>query len=125
MRPLTGVFSGGVENVLAGGSAAFIAVYGGGVLNVAGETLSTVGISGGVENVLSGGFISGAPHSGTGVYAGGTLNISAGGSGAFVGVNSGGTANVAGVILSNSVISSGGVENVLSGGLISGSSSRN
>ncbi|WP_299107554.1 hypothetical protein, partial [uncultured Bradyrhizobium sp.] len=117
----TGVFSGGVENVLAGGSAAFIAVYGGGVLNVAGETLSTVGISGGVENVLSGGFISGAPHSGTGVYAGGTLNISAGGSGAFVGVNSGGTANVAGVILSNSVISSGGVENVLSGGLISGS----
>ncbi|MFX6819322.1 hypothetical protein ABTH35_20365, partial [Acinetobacter baumannii] len=72
-------------------------------------------------NVLSGGFISGAPHSGTGVYAGGTLNISAGGSGAFVGVNRGGTANVAGVILSNSVISSGGVENVLSGGLISGS----
>ena len=48
------------------------------------------------------------------------LNISAGGSGAFIGVSAGGTLNVAGTILSNVSVSAGAVENVLSGGLISG-----
>ncbi|MHC2467869.1 hypothetical protein [Bradyrhizobium embrapense] len=116
----TGVFAGGVENVSAGGSASFAAIYSGGVMNVAGETLNNIGVSGGVENVLSGGFISGAPNSGTGVYAGGVLNISAGGSAAYVGVSSGGTFNVAGTVLSSVGVYSGGVENVLSGGVIQG-----
>ncbi|WP_375787265.1 hypothetical protein ACE10Z_06865 [Bradyrhizobium sp. Pha-3] len=118
----TGI-SGGTVNVLAGGSASFLSVSSGGVFNVAGTTLSMIGVrNGGVENVLSGGFISGATSSGTGVSAGGILNLSAGGSAVHVGVSSGGTFNVAGSVLSNTAIYAGGVENVLAGGSISGAS---
>ncbi|WP_375778515.1 hypothetical protein ACE103_04785 [Bradyrhizobium sp. ma5] len=118
----TGI-SGGTVNVLAGGSASYLSVSSGGVFNVAGTTLSMIGVrSGGVENVLSGGFISGATNSGTGVSAGGILNLSAGGSAVHVGVSSGGTFNVAGSVLSNAAVYAGGVENILSGGSISGAS---
>ncbi|MCS3446158.1 MULTISPECIES: beta strand repeat-containing protein [Bradyrhizobium] len=118
----TGI-SGGTVNVLAGGSASYLSVSSGGIFNVAGTTLSMIGVrDGGVENVLSGGFISGATSSGTGVSAGGILNLQAGGSAVHVGVSSGGTFNVAGRVLSNVAIYIGGVENVLSGGSISGAS---
>ena len=62
--------------------------------------------------MLSGGLISGASGSGTGI-AGGTVNLLAGGSAAFVGVSSGGTFNVAGTVLSNGMVFAGGIENVL------------
>ncbi|SED91990.1 autotransporter passenger strand-loop-strand repeat-containing protein [Bradyrhizobium erythrophlei] len=118
----TGI-SGGTVNVLAGGSASYLSVSSGGVFNVAGTTLSMIGVrSGGVENVLAGGFISGATNSGTGVSAGGILNLQAGGSAVHVGVSSGGTFNVAGSVLSNAAVYAGGVENILSGGSISGAS---
>ncbi|MBR1315864.1 hypothetical protein JQ562_32880 [Bradyrhizobium sp. AUGA SZCCT0051] len=116
----TGI-SGGTVNVLAGGSASFLSVSSGGVFNVAGTTLGMIGVrSGGVENVLSGGLISGAVSSGTGVSAGGILNVLAGGSAAFVGVSSGGTFNVSGTVLSNVAVYDGGVENVFSGGVVTG-----
>ncbi|MCC8960436.1 hypothetical protein H8B02_45680, partial [Bradyrhizobium sp. Pear77] len=116
----TGI-SGGTLNVLAGGSAAFVAVSSGGVLNVAGTFLSMGGVrSGGVENVLSGGLITGAVSSGTGVSAGGVLNVLAGGSAAFVGVSSGGIFNVSGTVLSRVGVYAGGVENVFSGGVVNG-----
>ena len=78
-------------------------------------------LSGGVENVLSGGLLSGAKQSGTSVQ--GTLNISAGGTAAFLGVASGGLANVFGTITNNETVSGGGVENVFSGGVVTGTSS--
>jgi hypothetical protein len=81
---------------------------------------------GGVEKVLSGGFLSGQVYPGSGNYGEsilGTLNISIGGSGAFPGVSVGGIINVARMNLSNASVISGGIENVLSGGLISGSTS--
>ncbi|MFX9762050.1 hypothetical protein ABTP13_18540, partial [Acinetobacter baumannii] len=71
---------------------------------------------------LSGGFISGTFGSGTGI-SGGTVNVSAGGSAAFIKAYSGGTLNVAGTVVSEGGVASGGVENVLSGGLISGATS--
>ncbi|MVT66203.1 hypothetical protein GPL21_13925 [Bradyrhizobium pachyrhizi] len=116
----TVISAGGTLNVLAGGSAAHVGVSSGGVFNVAGKVLSNTAIfDGGVENVLSGGSISGASGSGTGV-SGGTLNLSAGATASFVGVYNGGIFNVAGTVLRNNGVNAGGVENVLSGGLITG-----
>ena len=114
----------GTENILSGGVANNIAVFSGGILNVAGETLSNITVSaGGVENVLSGGFLSGQVYSGSGNFGtsvSGVLNISAGGSAAFIGAANGGIINVAGTMLHNQAISAGGVENVLSGGVVTG-----
>ena len=112
-------YSSGVTNVQAGGFADHLLVSGGATFNVAGTTLSNVGVFG-VENVLSGGLISGAPGSGTGISAGGTVNILTGGTAAFIGVSSGGTLNVAGTVKSNNSVNSSGVENILSGGVVSG-----
>ena len=119
--------NGGTVNLSAGATGDHMTVSSGGQLNVAGTILSNIVVSsGGIETVLSGGFLSGQVYSGSGNFGtsvqGGTLNIQAGGSAAFVGVSSNGKINVAGTILSNTAVSSGGVENVLSGGVISGAS---
>ena len=76
--------------------------------------------AGGIENVLSGGLITGVTGSGTAI-SGGTVNVSAGGFADHISVSSGGTFNVAGTVLSNVKVLAGGVENVLSGGLVTGS----
>src|SRR5262249_58757906 len=71
---------------------------------------------GGVLNVLSGGLISGQSFSGTGI-SGGTVNVSAGGSAAFLGVGTSGTGGVlnvlAGGIAANYTVSGTGSANVL------------
>jgi autotransporter passenger strand-loop-strand repeat protein len=72
--------------------------------------------------VLSGGLISGTFGSGTLISAAGTVNVLAGGTGAFLTVSSGGTFNVAGTVLSNVTVSSGAIENVLAGGVVGGAS---
>jgi autotransporter passenger strand-loop-strand repeat protein len=125
--------------VSAGGTASDFAVSSGGTANVLGTVTSDVAVdAGGVENVSSGGLISGAPGSET-YISGGTVNVFSGGSAAHVivssggtldlsagatadhlTVSSGGTANVLGTVTSNVAVDAGGVENVSSGGLISG-----
>ena len=106
----TTVASGGQEFVEAGGIAIAATISSGGTLNVLGTTTSVVTVlSGGTETVSSGGLISGTPFSGTHI-AGGTVNLLAGGSAAYVGVSSGGIFNVAGTILSAQTVFSGGTE---------------
>ena len=138
-----GVSSGGLVNVSAGASASRYTVSSGGTVNVLGIVTSFETIlTGGVENISSGGVATGLPNSSTLVsggtvnvssggtllhftdVAGGTTNISAGGSGGFFMISGGGTLNVAGIVADTSAVDaavfSGGVENVLSGGLASG-----
>src|SRR5207302_836331 len=130
----TTVMSGGMENVLAGGMASATTVAGGGkvgvyadagvldglvngIVQAVGSTLSTTVGSGGEEDVLLGGIAS-------------ALTVSGGGLGV---VSSGGTSLAAvvsrlfpyttlfrsiGVTVSTTVMS-GGMENVLAGGMAS------
>ncbi|MCP3416203.1 hypothetical protein NLM16_19090 [Bradyrhizobium brasilense] len=124
--------SGGTVNVQTGGSATAMFVYAGGALNDSGVVTNQFVLSGGVETVSSGGLASGAQ-----VSAGGLLDILAGGSATGIGdagrvvveaggiadhiiVSSGGVLSVGGTITSNTGVLAGGVETVLSGGLISG-----
>ena len=118
------VSNGGQLNVDAGGIAHDLFVSSGGTLNVAGIiTSNTTVFSGATENILYGGDASGAVGSGTKI-SGGTVNLQSGGLLDHSTVFAGGILNVAGTVTSNIAISAGGIENVLSGGLTSGSSSR-
>jgi autotransporter passenger strand-loop-strand repeat protein len=86
--------------------------------------------SGGTLDVLSGGTEISASISGvendfgitrsSTVFAGGVMNVFAGGTADHLLVSSGGTLDVLGAITSNTRVLSGGVENISSGGLISG-----
>jgi len=55
-----------------------------------------------------------------GVLSGGTFNVSTGGTAHDFTVSSGGTANVLGSVTSNNAVLAGGVENISSGGVVSG-----
>jgi autotransporter passenger strand-loop-strand repeat protein len=114
------VSSGGREIVFAGGTASNTTVLKGGVETVSsgGSASDTTVSSGGTVNVLSGDT---AFESAT-VFGGGKLNISKGGTAHDIAVSSGGAMNVAGTITSDVTVFSGGVETVLSGGVVSGAS---
>ncbi|WP_375783092.1 AIDA repeat-containing protein [Bradyrhizobium sp. Pha-3] len=134
----TGTFvaSGATLNVLAGGSASMINVSG--TLNVRGKITSNVTIqSGGHEIVSAGGSVTGVTGSGTAisgvvdvlsgasfeyatVFNGGDLNVSSGATVDHISVSSGGIFNVGGTVLSNVAVFAGGVENVFSGGVVTG-----
>src|SRR5262249_35160404 len=90
------------------------------VLNLSGTTTSYAFVySGGTENILNGGLATG-PTGSANKISGGTVNVQSGGKIDHVAVFDGGILNVAGTVLSNNTISSGGIENVLSGGSIGG-----
>ncbi|WP_342711237.1 AIDA repeat-containing protein [Bradyrhizobium sp. B124] len=134
----TGTFvaAGATLNVLAGGSASMINVSG--TLNVRGKITSNVTIqSGGHEIVSAGGSVTGVTGSGTAisgvvdvlsggsfeyatVFSGGDLNVSSGATADHISVSSGGLFNVGGTVLSNVAVLAGGIENVLSGGVVTG-----
>ncbi|WP_461314829.1 AIDA repeat-containing protein [Bradyrhizobium embrapense] len=134
----TGTFvaAGGTLNVLAGGSASMINVSG--TLNVRGKITSNVTIqSGGHEIVSAGGSVTGVTGSGTAisglvdvlsgasfeyatVFNGGDLNVSSGATADHISVSSGGIFNVGGTVLSNVAVFAGGIENVFSGGVVTG-----
>ena len=124
------ISSGGEVTIGAGAKANHIGVFSGGLLNVAGTVTSSVTvIAGGTETVSAGGLVSGASGSGTAVsglvdvlaggafdyatvFAGGVLNLSAGATAFNIGVSNGGNFNIAGTLLSNGAVSSGGIETV-------------
>lgn len=111
--------SRGVANVSAGAGADNVTVASGGTLNVRGMITGNAAVlAGGVENVSSGGLISGSPGVGT-VISGGTVNVRHGGMAQFVDVSSGGALNVSGRA-GDTAIFGGGLEHVLSGGVVSG-----
>ena len=132
----TVIAAGGTLNVLAGGSASMINVSG--TLNVQGKITSNVSIqSGGHEIVSAGGSVTGVTGSGTAisglvdvlsgasfeyatVFNGGDLNVSSGATADHISVSSGGIFNVGGTVLSNVSVFAGGIENVLSGGVVTG-----
>ncbi|WP_420971556.1 AIDA repeat-containing protein [Bradyrhizobium sp. B120] len=134
----TGTFvaAGATLNVLAGGSASMINVSG--TLNVRGKITSNVTIqSGGHEIVSAGGSVTGVTGSGTAisgvvdvlsgasfeyatVFSGGDLNVSSGATADHISVSSGGIFNVGGTVLSNVAVFAGGIENVFSGGVVTG-----
>jgi autotransporter passenger strand-loop-strand repeat protein len=125
--------AGGTLDVLSGGSASNLAVFGGGTLNVSGGSATFFGITGATVNVLSGGtaahllvFSSGTLNvlsGGSAAFAdmsGGTLNVLSGGTAAHLQVSGGATVNVLGTITSSVSVYSGGIENVSSGGVATG-----
>ncbi|WP_375783094.1 hypothetical protein ACE10Z_24710 [Bradyrhizobium sp. Pha-3] len=132
----TVIAAGGTLNVLAGGSASMINVSG--TLNVQGKITSNVTIqSGGHEIVSAGGSVTGVAGSGTvisgvvdvlsgasfeyaTVFNGGDLNVSSGATADHISVSSGGVFNVGGTVLSNVSVFAGGIENVFSGGVVTG-----
>ncbi|TWC06727.1 autotransporter passenger strand-loop-strand repeat protein [Bradyrhizobium macuxiense] len=132
----TSVAAGATLNVLAGGSASMINVSG--TLNVQGKITSNVTIqSGGHEIVSAGGSVTGVTGSGTAIsglvdvlsgasfeyatiFSGGDLNVSSGATVDHISVSNGGIFNVGGTVLSNVAVLAGGVENVLSGGVVTG-----
>ncbi|MGY3698448.1 autotransporter passenger strand-loop-strand repeat protein [Bradyrhizobium sp. USDA 3240] len=134
----TGTFvaAGATLNVLAGGSASMVNVSG--TLNVRGKITSNVTVqSGGHEIVSAGGSVTGVTGSGTAisgvvdvlsgasfeyatVFSGGDLNVSSGATADHISVSSGGIFNVGGTVLSNVAVFAGGIENVFSGGVVTG-----
>ncbi|WP_342711236.1 hypothetical protein AAFG13_04430 [Bradyrhizobium sp. B124] len=132
----TFIAAGGTLNLLAGGSASMINVSG--TLNVQGKITSNVTIqSGGHEIVSAGGSVTGVTGSGTvisglvdvlsgasfeyaTVFNGGDLNVSSGAMADHISVSSGGIFNVGGTVLSNVSVFAGGIENVFSGGVVTG-----
>ncbi|SEC02388.1 hypothetical protein [Bradyrhizobium erythrophlei] len=112
------ILSGGFEAIFSGGVDSGASILSGGtqVVSSGGVTIDASVSSGGVENVSSGGLTFN-----TAVFSGGALNVSAGATAHDVTL-SGGTLNLGGTITSNVFISSGGIENVLVGGLVSASS---
>ncbi|WP_163163956.1 hypothetical protein, partial [Bradyrhizobium uaiense] len=54
------------------------------------------------------------------VFSGGDLNVSSGATADHISVSSGGIFNVGGTVLSNVAVFAGGVENVFSGGVVTG-----
>src|SRR5262249_9567777 len=112
--------TGGTTNVLAGGTAHNLTVSSGGTLRVEGRRVRKEGgLTGGVENVSYSGAITGGIGSGTGIF-GGTEDVVAGGADRNVCEVGGGMLNVLGTITSNVTVFSGGVENVSSGGVVTG-----
>ncbi|UGY03026.1 AIDA repeat-containing protein [Bradyrhizobium quebecense] len=132
----TSVAAGATLNVLAGGSASMINVSG--TLNVQGKITSNVTIQGGGHEIVSaGGSVTGVTGSGTAisglvdvlsgasfeyatVFSGGDLNVSSGATVDHISVSSGGIFNVGGTVLSNVAVFAGGIENVFSGGVVTG-----
>ena len=113
----TVVGNGETFTVPAGTTTHDVYVQSGGALNVEGTVLSDVSVaSGGVETISSGGVATANSYAGDA----GVVNLLAGGIAEHLLVDSGGTFNVAGTVLSNVMIYAGAVENVLSGGVISG-----
>ena len=114
------VSSGGREIVLAGGTASNTTVLKGGIESVSagGNASGTTVSNGGAVNVLSGD----TSFDSATVFGGGKLNISKGGTAHDLTVSSGGALNVAGTITSDVMVFAGGVETVLSGGVVSGAS---
>jgi autotransporter passenger strand-loop-strand repeat protein len=82
-------------------------------------TSDTIVLTGGVEMISSGGVDSQSFALGT-IVSGGTVDVLSGGEFDLGTVSSGGVLNVFGTTNSTNSISSGGVENVWSGGLVSG-----
>ncbi|MGY3482155.1 autotransporter passenger strand-loop-strand repeat protein [Bradyrhizobium sp. USDA 4011] len=133
----TAVSSGGALNVSAGATAHDVTLSGG-TLNVQGRITSNVTIqSGGHEIVSAGGSVTGVTGSGTAisglvdvlsgasfeyatVFNGGDLNVSSGATADHISVSSGGIFNVGGTVLSNVSVFAGGIENVFSGGVVTG-----
>jgi autotransporter passenger strand-loop-strand repeat protein len=116
--------SGGVLNVLSGGSAGAVFVFSGGQLNVLGTITDDVFVeSGGTETVSSGGLVLGPAFSATSLFAGGTLNVLAGGTIQSVSIFGAGAYD-AGSAVSTSVLS-GGFLAVQSGGVTSGTTVSN
>ena len=133
----TTAFGGGVLNVSAGATAHDVTLSGG-TLNLGGKITSNVVILGGGHEIVSaGGSVTGVAGSGTvisglvdvlsgasfeyaTVFNGGDLNVSSGATVDHISVSSGGIFNVGGTVLSNVAVFAGGVENVLSGGVVTG-----
>jgi autotransporter passenger strand-loop-strand repeat protein len=127
------VFASGTLIVESGGTADHLTISSGGVLDVQGTTLQQVVVfSGGTENVSSGGAIQGLVTSVVSsgvvssvinpgvVISGGIVKVLSGGVADHVQVWSGGVLNMYGTLLSNSRVFSGGVENIESGGRLTG-----
>src|SRR5262249_23425304 len=118
--------------VFSGATSSGVAVTSGAVLEIlsGGTAVATAVSSGGIQQVDAGGVASGTVVSTGGldtIYGSesqatikGAATIGAGGKAHHLTVSSGGTLNVLGTVTSNTTVSAGSVENVFSGGLISG-----
>ncbi|WP_051296586.1 autotransporter outer membrane beta-barrel domain-containing protein [Anaeroarcus burkinensis] len=104
--------SGGILDVLTGGSALGTIISRGGIENVSGDASGATINNGGVQNVSSGGNVSGAT-----ISSGGTQSVSSGGLATGSIVQSGGVQNVSsGGVATGATISSGGTQSVNFGG---------